>query len=37
MGFASAKAYMIAWGWSFLAVFGIGALMIASWLVWAFL
>jgi uncharacterized protein len=36
-GFASAKAYMIAWGWSFLAVFGIGALMIAIWLAWAFL
>jgi len=37
LGFASAKAYMVAWGWSFLAVFGIGALMIAVWLTWAFL
>lgn len=36
-GFASAKAYMIAWGWSFLAVFGVGALMIVIWLAWAFL
>jgi hypothetical protein len=35
-GFASARAYMIAWGWSFLAVFGVGALMIGVWVVWAF-
>ncbi len=35
-GFESARAYMIAWGWSFAAVFGIGLLMIAVWLVWAF-
>jgi uncharacterized protein YqgC (DUF456 family) len=35
-GFDSAKAYMIAWGWSFLAVFGIGALMIGMWMAWAF-
>ncbi len=36
LGFASAKAYMIAWGWSFAAVFGVGFLMILVWLVWAF-
>jgi uncharacterized protein YqgC (DUF456 family) len=35
-GFASARAYMVAWGWSFAAVFGIGALMIVLWLFWAF-
>ncbi len=35
-GFDSAKAYMIAWGWSFAAVFGIGLLMIVVWLIWAF-
>ncbi len=35
-GFDSAKAYMIAWGWSFAAVFGIGLLMIVAWLIWAF-
>ena len=35
-GFASAKVYMIARGWSFLAVFGIGGLMLALWAVWAF-
>ncbi len=36
LGFASAKAYMIAWGWSFAAVFAVGFLIIAVWLVWAF-
>ncbi len=36
LGFDSAKAYMIAWGWSFAAVFGIGLLIIAVWLIWAF-
>ncbi len=36
LGFDSAKAYMIAWGWSFAAVFGIGFLMIVVWLLWAF-
>jgi uncharacterized protein YqgC (DUF456 family) len=35
-GFASARAYMVAWGWSFAAVFGAGALMIGLWLIWAF-
>ena len=35
-GFASAKVYMIARGWSFLAVFGIGGLMLVLWAVWAF-
>lgn len=36
LGFASARAYMIAWGWSFAAVFGIGLLMIVLWLAWAY-
>ena len=35
-GFGSAKVYMIARGWSFLAVFGIGGLILAIWVVWAF-
>jgi uncharacterized protein YqgC (DUF456 family) len=35
LGFQSARAYMIAWGWSFAAVFSIGALMIILWLLWA--
>lgn len=35
-GFASARAYMIAWGWSFAAVFGVGLLILVLWLLWAF-
>jgi len=35
LAFTSAKTYMIAWGWSFAAVFGIGVLMIIFWLLWA--
>lgn len=35
-GFASARAYMIAWGWSFAAVFAIGVVMVALWVLWAF-
>jgi hypothetical protein len=34
LAFISAKTYMIAWGWSFAAVFGIGILMIVVWLLW---
>jgi uncharacterized protein YqgC (DUF456 family) len=34
LAFTSAKTYMIAWGWSFAAVFGIGILMIVFWLLW---
>jgi hypothetical protein len=37
LGFQSARAYMVAWGWSFAAVFTIGAMMIILWLLWAFL
>ena len=37
LGFASARAYMVAWGWSFAALFGVGALMIALWILWAFI
>ncbi len=33
--FSSARNYMVAWGWSFAAVFGIGVLMIVLWIVWA--
>jgi uncharacterized protein YqgC (DUF456 family) len=36
LGFQSARLYMIAWGWAFIAVFSIGALMILIWLLWAF-
>lgn len=36
LGFVSARAYMVAWGWSFAAVFGVGLLMIIVWLIWAF-
>jgi uncharacterized protein YqgC (DUF456 family) len=35
-GFESAKVYMIARGWSFLAVFGIGGLIVVLWGIWAF-
>jgi uncharacterized protein len=35
LAFDSAKIYMIAWGWSFAAVVGIGILMILMWVVWA--
>jgi uncharacterized protein YqgC (DUF456 family) len=37
LAFTSAKTYMIAWGWSFAAVFGVGVLMILLWLLWAWL
>jgi uncharacterized protein YqgC (DUF456 family) len=36
LGFASARAYMIAWGWSFAAVFAVGLLILFLWLLWAF-
>ena len=36
LGLESARAYMIAWGWAFAAVFSAGALMILVWLLWAF-
>ncbi|MCC6298207.1 MAG: DUF456 domain-containing protein [Anaerolineales bacterium] len=29
------KAYMIGWGWSFAARFGIGVVMLGSWMLWA--
>ncbi len=35
--FASARSYMIAWGWSWAAVFGVGVAMIVVWVVWALL
>ncbi len=37
LAFDSARAYMIGWGWSFAAVFSIGLLMLALWLLWAWL
>ena len=36
LGLESARLYMIAWGWAFAAVFGIGGLIILTWLIWAF-
>ena len=30
----SAKSFLIGFGWTFLALFGIGAVMIALWLLW---
>ncbi len=33
--FVSARSYMIAWGWSYAAVFGVGVLMIILWVLWA--
>ena len=35
LAFDSARSYMIAWGWSFAAIFGVGVLMIILWLLWA--
>jgi uncharacterized protein YqgC (DUF456 family) len=37
LGFKSARTYMVAWGWSFAAVFGTGFLILVLWLLWAFL
>ena len=31
----STKAYMVGWGWSFAARFGIGVLILISWMLWA--
>lgn len=33
--FDATKAYMIGWGWSFAARFGIGVLILGSWMLWA--
>jgi uncharacterized protein YqgC (DUF456 family) len=33
--FVSARSYMIAWGWSYAAVFGVGVAMILVWVLWA--
>jgi uncharacterized protein YqgC (DUF456 family) len=33
--FVSARSYMIAWGWSYAAVFGVGIAMILVWVIWA--
>jgi uncharacterized protein len=35
--FDSAKSWLVGFGWSFLALFGIGAAMIGLWLLWAWL
>lgn len=32
--FESAKAYMIGWGWSFVARFTVGVIMIGLWATW---
>lgn len=34
LAFTSARSYMIAWGWSWAAVFGVGVAMIVVWVVW---
>src|SRR5512146_243427 len=34
--FNSARSYMVAWGWSFAAIFGIGLAMVVLWALWAF-
>ena len=31
----STKAYMVGWGWSFAARFGIGVLILGLWMLWA--
>ncbi|HET6847147.1 MAG TPA: DUF456 family protein [Anaerolineales bacterium] len=36
-GLESAKLYMIASGWSYAAIFGVGGLIVAAWMLWAFL
>lgn len=37
LAFDSARTYTIAWGWSFLAVFSVGVLMIVFWMLWAWM
>jgi uncharacterized protein YqgC (DUF456 family) len=37
IAFANTKAWMTGWGWSFVARFGIGILMILFWGLWAWL
>jgi hypothetical protein len=35
--FASAKAWMTGWGWSLVARFGIGFVILVFWMLWAWL
>ena len=35
--FASTKAWLTGWGWSFLARFGVGIVMILFWALWTWL
>jgi uncharacterized protein YqgC (DUF456 family) len=37
IAFANTKAWMTGWGWSFVARFGIGIVMILFWGLWAWL
>lgn len=37
LAFESARVYMLGWGASFAARFGIGAVMIVFWMLWAWL
>ena len=37
IAFDNTKAWLTGWGWSFLAVFGIGVVMILLWALWAWL
>ena len=33
----STKVYMVGWGWAFAARFAVGAMMIVTWMLWAWL
>jgi uncharacterized protein len=35
LAFESARTYVIGWGWSFAAVFGVGVLILILWILWA--
>ncbi len=35
--FQSTKAFLIGFGWTFLALFAIGSVMIGLWMLWAFI
>ena len=37
LAFNSTKAWMVGFGWSFAALFGIGALMIGLWMLWVWI
>jgi uncharacterized protein YqgC (DUF456 family) len=37
LAFNSTKAWMVGFGWSFAALFGIGAVMIGLWMLWVWI